>query len=154
MNQVAVHESENSEKVVKFINQDLLNKEVNDLIENGNLYGIYFDEDGGMVAKDIWGEIHKNIEESIIMKTLNTTNVNNLIGKTIKWQAPADHANAPYKGVAKIESIDSKKFSATTISGDDLNYAFLDKMSDGTILSNDYCYSDSDRAITFEEIND
>lgn len=64
MNQVAVHESENSEKVVKFINQDLLNKEVNDLIENGNLYGIYFDEDGEMVAKDIWGEIHKNIEEN------------------------------------------------------------------------------------------
>lgn len=154
MNQVAVHESENSEKVVKFINQDLLNKEVNDLIENGNLYGIYFDEDVKMVAKDIWGEIHKNIEESIIMKTLNTTNVNNLIGKIIKWQAPADSANAPYKGVAKIESVASKTFKATIISGDDLNYAFLDKMSDGTILSNDYCYSDSDRAITFEEIND
>lgn len=62
MNQVAVHESENSEKVVMFINQDFLNVEINDLIESGNLHGIYFDENGEMVAKDIWGDVHQNIE--------------------------------------------------------------------------------------------
>lgn len=62
MNQVAVHESENSEKVVMFINQDVLNVEINDLIESGNLHGIYFDENGEMVAKDIWGDVHQNIE--------------------------------------------------------------------------------------------
>lgn len=62
MNQVAVHESENSEKVVMFINQDVLNVEINDLIESGNLHGIYFDENGEMVAKDIWSYVHQNIE--------------------------------------------------------------------------------------------
>ena len=62
MNQVAVHESENSEKVVMFINQDFLNVEINDLIESGNLHGIYFDENGEMVAKDIWSYVHQNIE--------------------------------------------------------------------------------------------
>ena len=62
MNNLAVHESENSEKVVKFIDQDVLNVEINNLIENGNLHGIYFDENGEMVAKDVWGDVHQNIE--------------------------------------------------------------------------------------------
>ena len=60
-NQVAVHESQNSEKVVKFINQDSLNEEIYNLIESGNLNGLYFDENGNIVAEDIWGDVHENV---------------------------------------------------------------------------------------------
>ncbi len=62
-NQVAVHASQNSDKVVKFINQDSLIEEVSNLIENGNLQGIYLNENKEMVAEDIWGDIHQNIEK-------------------------------------------------------------------------------------------
>lgn len=62
MNKVAVHKSENSEKVIRFINQDVLNVEIKNLIENGSLHGIYLDENDEMVAKDIWGNILQNIE--------------------------------------------------------------------------------------------
>lgn len=61
-NHVAVHEEKNSEKVVKFISQDSLTKKISDLIENGNLHGLYYDEKGNIVAEDIWGDIHENIE--------------------------------------------------------------------------------------------
>lgn len=60
-NQVAVHEEKNSEKVVKFINQDSLTNNIFRLIENGNLYGLYYDEKGNIVAEDIYGDIHENI---------------------------------------------------------------------------------------------
>lgn len=59
-NQVAVHEAQNSEKVVKFINQDSLNNEISSLIENGNLHGLYYDENGNIVAEDIWGDVHES----------------------------------------------------------------------------------------------
>lgn len=62
-NQVAVHASQNSDKVVKFINQDSLTEEVSNLIDNGNLQGIYLNENKEMVAEDIWGDIHQNIEK-------------------------------------------------------------------------------------------
>jgi hypothetical protein len=62
-NQVAVHEAQNSEKVVKFINQDSLNEETQSLIWNGNLHGLYYDKNGKIVAEDIWGDVHENIEK-------------------------------------------------------------------------------------------
>jgi len=60
-NQIAVHESRRSEKVVKFINQDSLKEEISKLIENGNLHGLYYDEEGKIVAEDIWGDVYENI---------------------------------------------------------------------------------------------
>lgn len=60
-NQIAVHESQNSDKVVKFINQDFLNEEGLNLIKIGGLEGLYYDENGNIVAQDIWGDVHENI---------------------------------------------------------------------------------------------
>jgi hypothetical protein len=60
---IAVHESEKSDRVIKFINQDSLNEETSNLIENGNLYGLYYNENGEIVAEDIWGDIHEIVVE-------------------------------------------------------------------------------------------
>lgn len=60
-NQVAVHEAQNSDKVVKFINQDSLKEEVSNIIENGSLQGLYYDVNGNLVAEDIWGDVYENI---------------------------------------------------------------------------------------------
>ena len=86
------------------------------------------------------------------MKTLSTNNVNSLIGKKISWSAPASKENANYKGVAIIESVKDNNFKAQVISGDDLNFAYLDKTIQGTILCDKYYFSDDDRIITFTEI--
>jgi len=61
VNQIAVHESKNSNRVIKFINQDRLNSEIHSLIENGNLYGLYYNENGNLVAEDIWGDVHEKV---------------------------------------------------------------------------------------------
>lgn len=64
--QVAVHESKTSEKVVQFIDEDLLDDEIRDLIKDGCLWGIYYGESGNIVAEDIWGDVHEDIENNSI----------------------------------------------------------------------------------------
>lgn len=59
--EVAIHESQKSDKVVKFINQDSLKEEISKFIENGYLHGLYYDENGNIVAEDIWGDVYENI---------------------------------------------------------------------------------------------
>ena len=80
---------------------------------------------------------------------LTSKNVSDLIGKKIKWTAPAYSGNKPYIGISIINSIDFEKrkpLTCETIEGDELNYAFMD--------GEDIVYSDSDRQVTFEIIND
>ena len=98
------------------------------------------------------------------MKTiLLKENVTDLIGKTIKWNAPAYEMNSPYGGTALIKAIDftqRRPITAETISGDDIGYAFLDNYGlklnpDGESYSitddnTAFAYSDGDRAIEFE----
>ena len=60
-NYEAVHESCDSERVVRFINQNSLTERICNMIENGDLYGLYLDDTGSIVAKDIHGDIHENI---------------------------------------------------------------------------------------------
>lgn len=72
-----------------------------------------------------------------------------LIGKKIKWGAPADPANVDYEGIAIIKEINKsnrKPLVVETVEGDSLEYAFLDGVYD------ELCYSDGDRLVTFEVI--
>ena len=57
----AICESRNSEKVIKFLTENELSESIVTAIENGNINGVYYDENNEIVAEDIWGSIHKNI---------------------------------------------------------------------------------------------
>ena len=63
-NLIAIHESKDSDKVVKFINQNILNKDIKRLIDMGGLYGLYLNEDGVLGAQDIWGNTYLEILET------------------------------------------------------------------------------------------
>lgn len=56
-----VHKSKKSEQVVSFIKRSELKQEINNLVENNQIYGFYYDRDGEIVAEDIWGDVYKNI---------------------------------------------------------------------------------------------
>lgn len=73
---------------------------------------------------------------------LTKENVTSLLGKTIKWKAPAYHANDGYGGTFHINEITfSGQINGIVIQGDDLKHAYLE--------GNDYAYSDDDRFVTF-----
>lgn len=76
-----------------------------------------------------------------------------LIGKTIIWNAPASKYNATYGGVAKIVSVDPdnrRPIKTETISGDYLDYAFVDEYEKEDVEMGLLCYSDGGRHVTFE----
>lgn len=82
---------------------------------------------------------------------LTSKNVSDVIGKKISWTAPAYEGNRPYRGVAIINlvswgTMDDRPLTCETIEGDDLRYAFMD--------GEDFVYSDSDRQVTFQIINE
>lgn len=85
---------------------------------------------------------------------LTTKNANSLKGKTIRWSAPSASGNTPYGGVSKIKKVNLGVIEATTIKGDDLSYAFLEKTDQGTVLDEHYNYSDVGRGITFSITED
>lgn len=91
------------------------------------------------------------------MKTiLQIHTAQNLIGKTIKWTAPGSRENGPYTGLAKITSVDASRrrpITSETIEGDDLDYAFVNEYSAEDVEMGLLCYSDGDRYVTFEEVN-
>lgn len=79
-----------------------------------------------------------------------------LIGKKIRWYAPAYRMNKDYTGVAIITSVDvnnRKPITSATLEGDELFYAFIDDMDsvDGRQVIS---YSDSYRNVTFEFLED
>ena len=75
--------------------------------------------------------------------TVHKDHLPNLLGKTIKWKAPAYRGNSPYGGVAKIVEIkdDRRPVISTNFEGDNLDFCFID---DGFLA-----YSDSDRLVTY-----
>jgi hypothetical protein len=80
------------------------------------------------------------------MNSIKRNDLPSLIGKTIKWKAPAYHANAPYEGIAKINNVllgFRNPIVADIIEGDNINHAFI---GDGDNLA----FSDSDRLIIFK----
>lgn len=61
---------------------------------------------------------------------LNEENVNELIGKKVKWTAEAYEHNRRYNGVDIIKSVDLSKhrpLETEVISGDNLGYAYLER---------------------------
>lgn len=84
-------------------------------------------------------------------QAIHASSIKDLVGKTIKWDAPGYRANGNYGGAAKIIGYNEERrpFVCLTISGDDLKYAFVDEYNDGLIA-----YSDSDRFVTYEIIED
>jgi len=91
------------------------------------------------------------------METLSLTKLKKIVGKTIKWNAPAYHANSGffgkglYGGITKITEIDSSlrrpilQEQKVDEKSDSIIFAFVDADS---ILN----YSDSDRLVSFEII--
>lgn len=78
--------------------------------------------------------------------------VGELVGKTISWKAPSYRMNKPYNGVSKIISTDSSNkhpFKTETISGDNLDFAFVDEYARGD-EKDILCYSDGGRFVTYE----
>lgn len=56
---VAIHSDRDSGKVVEFRPQFYFESEFIDLQDNGEVWGVYYDEDGSLVAELITGEIIK-----------------------------------------------------------------------------------------------
>lgn len=83
------------------------------------------------------------------MKTLNINEIANLVGKTIKWQAPAAEGNETYGGIARIIGVNKEErfpITVETVSGDNLHFAFVDSFQEDGTMS----YSDDDRYVTYE----
>lgn len=59
INQAVCESSEMDSPVVKFVSGNELTDEVCELIWNGDLDGLYYNEDGEMIARDVWNEEHK-----------------------------------------------------------------------------------------------
>lgn len=73
-----------------------------------------------------------------------------LVGKTIEWKAPGYNRN--YSGKDKVLSIEienRRPIISESLEGDDLQYAFLDDLMDGEVLS----YSDSFRIVQYKIID-
>jgi len=51
--------SEMDSPVVKFVSGNELTDKVCELIWSGDLDGLYYNEDGEIIAMDVWGEEHK-----------------------------------------------------------------------------------------------
>ena len=85
------------------------------------------------------------------MFELTTENVESLIGKKIRFTAPAYRMNKDYEGVCIIKSVDyanRKPLKCECLEGDDLSYAFLEDY--GTPRS--FAYTDSGRTVFVEEV--
>lgn len=58
---VAVFKSRENNTIRKFHMLSSFNQEIIDLEMKGDIWGFYEDEDGSVVAEDIWGDIHTDI---------------------------------------------------------------------------------------------
>lgn len=79
-----------------------------------------------------------------------------LVGQKIQWFAPAYKHNSPYGGISIIDSVDctnGRPIKSTTLEGDNLDYSF-NEWAAGSKLDNPMCFSDGDRYIHFEIIED
>lgn len=60
-NAVPIHESENSDKVIKFIELEHFTFAFQEAHHNNEVHGCFYDEYGKIVYKDIWGDINGDI---------------------------------------------------------------------------------------------
>lgn len=57
----AVCQSKDSETVVKFLHEGDFTESFENMINQGQIWGVYYDENNNIVAQDIWGDVHENI---------------------------------------------------------------------------------------------
>jgi len=87
--------------------------------------------------------------QNMAYQFLTSKNVSDVIGKQIRWTAPAYKHNAPYKCIAIINIVLNSTVTrfplvCETIEGDNLSFAYLD--------GEDFVYTDNGRQVTFEII--
>ncbi|HET8963754.1 MAG TPA: hypothetical protein VFM99_07650 [Chitinophagales bacterium] len=80
-NSIAVHESETSEKVVKFIELEHFTQGFQDMYNNNTVDGVYFNDKGKIVCRDTSGDIEENIRFTMA-NTRGRLKYKNLIAKT------------------------------------------------------------------------
>lgn len=86
---------------------------------------------------------------------LTTTDAKSLIGQTIQWYVEG-YANQNYSGICIIEHVEPterRPLKTKTIEGDNLDYAF-NEWEAGNKLDEFLCYSDGDRYIAYEVVED
>lgn len=86
------------------------------------------------------------------MNELSLELLRKISGKKIRWTAPSYHGNKPYGGIAMVNFVemnDRRPIHSQIIEGDNLDFAFHDKTTSGYLA-----YSDSDRVVSFEIIED
>lgn len=66
----AICDSQNSDRVIKFIPKNSFTSEVQQLMQNGSINGVYYNEAGEIVAEDIWGDVHVAISD-VVEKTVS-----------------------------------------------------------------------------------
>lgn len=79
---------------------------------------------------------------------LTKENISDLLGKTIRWSAPAAEGNFPYGGLARITGVNAEErnpLEAEIELGDNLNNAFME----GGVL----CLSDAGREVDAAEFD-
>lgn len=89
-------------------------------------------------------------------ESLRKSSIENLIGKTIEWKAPAYKANEPYTGKCVIKSVDYSKrnpLEVEVLEGDNLGYSFIDEYSTES-SDKAFSFSDSDRYVDFREMEE
>ena len=112
-------------------------------------------EYGGVYCNNDRQELPLSAVEGRLFFFLTEENVMGLIGRKVKFRAPAYEGNHPYFGVALIKKVDFSKHNpieCDCLSGDDLKYAFLDhhglETHDGgetyQMTDHDFCFSYSD----------
>lgn len=98
------------------------------------------------------------------MKALKLEDLENLVGKQIKWTAEAASGNSRYGGISTIISIDlnnRRPIVSSENTEDDISFAFVDdhslieiengfRLADANGQNNCLSYSDSYREILFE----
>lgn len=80
-----------------------------------------------------------------------------LIGKKIKWSAPAYKYNNDYQGVAIIKDVNRNEHQpliCETISGDNLSFAFIDQYDNDDVDNEILSYSDGGRTVTYDVVCD
>lgn len=60
-NPIAIHESKNSHSVVKFIELMHFTQMFQDMYNNNDVWGVYYNEKGHVCCTDIWGDEETNI---------------------------------------------------------------------------------------------
>lgn len=102
------------------------------------------------------------------MKALKLEDLENLVGKRIKWTAEASSGNSNYGGISTIKNIDlnnRRPIISSENTKDNISFAFVDnhslceiengfRLADANGKNNCLSYSDSYREILFELVED